>query len=148
MKKLILSFSIIITFGLYAFFINSKSSSSPQLSSGSDLYIVPPQSMPNGVRFENGDYTGTIEDVYYGNVQIKAVISNNQLSDVVFLQYPKEKDNSVKISQRAMPILRSEAIKSQSADVDIVSGATETSSGFRKSLGNALAQAQKAQTQK
>ena len=93
--------------------------------------------------FKNGDYTGTIENVYYGNVQIKAVISNNQLSDVIFLQYPKDKDNSVKISQRAMPILRSEAIKSQSANVDIVSGATETSSGFRKSLGNALAQAQK-----
>lgn len=144
MKKLILSFSIIIAFVLYAFFSNSKSNSSPQLaSSSSDLNIVPPQSIPNGVMFKNGDYTGTIENVYYGNVQIKAVISNNQLSDVIFLQYPKDKDNSVKISQRAMPILRSEAIKSQSANVDIVSGATETSSGFRKSLGNALAQAQK-----
>ena len=41
-----------------------------------------------------------------------------------------------------MPILRQEAITAQSADVDIVSGATDSSKGFRRSLANALAQAQ------
>lgn len=144
MKKSTLSFSVIIIFAFYAFFSNSKSNPTPQLSAlNSDLNILPPQSIPDGVSFNDGVYTGKTEDVYYGNVQVKATVSGGKLVNVQFLQYPKDKDNSVNISQRAIPILRSEAIKSQSADVDIVSGATETSLGFIKSLSNALAQAQK-----
>jgi len=40
-----------------------------------------------------------------------------------------------------MPILKSEAIKSQSSRVNTVSGATYTSTGFKQSLASALAQA-------
>jgi len=145
MKKSILSFSVLITFAFYAFFSSSKSSIVSQLPQPSpDLNITPFIPITaSSKNFKNGGYTGTVEDVYYGNIQVKATISSNKLSDVQFLQYPNDKDNSIKISRRAMPILKSEAIKSQSNNVDIVSGATETSVGFRKSLGSALTQAQK-----
>ena len=45
------------------------------------------------------------------------------------------------INGQAMPMLTSEAVQVQSANVDIVSGATFTSQAFQQSLGSALAQA-------
>ena len=45
------------------------------------------------------------------------------------------------INSRAMPILISEAIQSQDANVDTVSGASDTSAAFRQSLTTALNQA-------
>ena len=91
--------------------------------------------------FKDGSYAGPATDPYYGNVQAQAVIVSGQLTDVKFLQYPNDRRTSQQISMNAMPILKSEAIKSQSANVDIVSGATQTSEAFRKSLAAALAQA-------
>jgi uncharacterized protein with FMN-binding domain len=145
MKKSVLSFSVIIAFAFYAFFSTSKSIVVSQpTNSTSDLNTTLPLSdKSNSKKMKDGVYNGTVEDVYYGNIEVKATIASGKLTNVQFLQYPNDKDNSIKISQRAMPILKSEAIKSQSANVDIVSGATETSAGFIKSLGNALAQAQK-----
>lgn len=45
------------------------------------------------------------------------------------------------INNQAMPMLRSEAIQAQSANVDTVSGATMTSEAFIQSLQSALDQA-------
>ncbi len=94
-------------------------------------------------KYKDGTYAGSVEDVFYGNVEVRTTVTNGNISSVDFLQYPDDRDNSVKINERAMPILKSEAIKAQSADVDIVTGATQTSKGFIKSLGFALAQAKK-----
>ncbi len=92
-------------------------------------------------KYRNGSYTGSIVDVYYGNLQVQAIISGGKLADVQFMQYPSDRQTSLRKSQNAMPILKSEAIASQNAQVDAVSGATETSKGFVQSLSNALAQA-------
>ncbi|HEU5434149.1 MAG TPA: FMN-binding protein, partial [Thermomicrobiales bacterium] len=64
-----------------------------------------------------------------------------QLSDVRFLQYPNHRGRSVAINEQAMPILTQEAIQSQQAAVDIVTGATDTSEAFIQSLDSALRQA-------
>jgi uncharacterized protein with FMN-binding domain len=90
-------------------------------------------------QFKDGSYTGPAVDVYYGNVQVSATISGGRLTDVQFLQYPNDRGSSMQRSMMAMPILKSEAITTQSATVDAVSGATETSKGFVSSLGSALA---------
>ncbi len=45
------------------------------------------------------------------------------------------------ISQYAAPVLRSEALQAQSAQIDLVSGATYTSDGYAQSLQAALDQA-------
>jgi uncharacterized protein with FMN-binding domain len=58
------------------------------------------------------------------------------------LQYPNERNRSVEINSYADPILVNEAIQAQSAKVDIVSGATDTSQAFIQSLSHALSQAQ------
>jgi len=94
-------------------------------------------------KYKDGTYAGSVEDVFYGNVEVRTTVTNGNVANIIFLQYPDHSDNSVKINERAMPILKSEAIKAQSADVDIVTGATQTSKGFIRSLGFALGQAKK-----
>lgn len=89
--------------------------------------------------YKDGAYTGTSMDVYYGSVQVKAVVQNGKLVDVIILDQPRDRQYSAELAAYAMPILRTEAIKVQSANVNIVSGATATSGGFKESLATALA---------
>lgn len=92
-------------------------------------------------QYKNGTYTGPSVNVFYGYVQVLAVIQNGQLADVRFLQYPNDRSTSRYINSQAMPFLKQEAIQAQSANVDGVSGASATSQGFVQSLGSALSQA-------
>jgi uncharacterized protein with FMN-binding domain len=57
------------------------------------------------------------------------------------LDYPYENQKDQEINSRALPILIQETLDQQSADVDMVSGATVTSNGYRESLQSALDQA-------
>jgi uncharacterized protein with FMN-binding domain len=52
--------------------------------------------------------------------------------------YPNHTDRSVFINQNALPVLRSEALRAQSANIDLVSGATDTSDAFSESLQAAI----------
>lgn len=110
-------------------------------SAGNSTINAPAQNQTKKGLYADGKYIGNSADAYYGNVQVKAVISGGQITDVIFLDYPQDMMHSVLINSYAMPILKSEAIKSQNAQVDTVSGATETSGAFRESLASALAQA-------
>ncbi len=91
--------------------------------------------------YRSGEYIGSVADAYYGNVQVKVVVSGGKIADVQFLNYPQDRNNSIRINTYAMPILTSEAIQAQNANVDAVSGATATSAAFNESLAFALAQA-------
>ncbi len=99
---------------------------------------VPP---PKIGRYKDGEYIGNSADAVYGNIQVKAIIQGGNITDVQFLQYPNDRRTSVEINQQAMPYLKTEAIQVQNAQVDIVSGATDSSLAFRDSLSSALAQA-------
>jgi hypothetical protein len=57
-------------------------------------------------------------------------------------QYPNDRNRSIEINQYADPLLTTEAIQAQSGQVDIISGATDTSEAFIQSLSAALTQAQ------
>lgn len=96
--------------------------------------------IPKG-QFADGGYTGDSIDVFYGFVQVKAVVLGGKLTDVIILKSPNDRQTSIEIASQSLPYLKQEAIISQSANVDMVSGATETSAGFIKSLASALAQA-------
>jgi uncharacterized protein with FMN-binding domain len=89
--------------------------------------------------WKDGTYTGDSVDAYYGFIQVKAIIAGGRLTDVVFLDYPQDRSTSVQKNVRAMPILKSEAISKQSANVNSVSGATYSSEAFNQSLASALA---------
>ncbi len=157
MKKVFISAFLITVFTFYVIFQRlSLSSSAPQetavvndntspasIQSGSStpVSVVTPPPQQSNTGFKNGDYTGDTVDAYYGNVQVKVIISGGRITDVQFLQYPSDRRTSVMINTQAMPYLKQEAIAAQSANVDVVSGASATSQAFIQSLQSALAQA-------
>jgi uncharacterized protein with FMN-binding domain len=93
---------------------------------------------PAGQSYSDGVYTGPAADAYYGIVQIQAFVKGGRLTALKVLKYPSDRSTSVSINRQALPMLRDEAISAQSADVDIISGATLTSRAFIQSLGGAL----------
>ena len=74
----------------------------------------------------------------YGPVQVRIDVSGSQITDVVAVQLTNSNRTSVQISASAAPILRQEALQAQSAQIDMVSGATYTSEGYQRSLQGAL----------
>jgi uncharacterized protein with FMN-binding domain len=77
-------------------------------------------------------------------VQVRVTISGGEIVDVVALQMPSDR-KSGSINGRAQPILEAEAVAEQSANLDIVSGATYTSRTYAASLQGALDAAAQAQ---
>lgn len=140
MKKILLSLFVILTFSFYVIYKKNGDEE--------NIAVVAPQpqqtSSPNASsdnsteKYNDGTFTGDVTDAYYGNVQVSVKISNGKVSDVTFLDYPQDRQTSIEINTQAMPYLKQEAIAAQSDNVDIVSGATQTSGAFIKSLQTAL----------
>lgn len=156
MKKFIVAVLIIGAFVLYSLVdhtnlvalspnsstdSSSSSSSSTNTSSTSVVPTTPGTAGSSGSLYKDGSYTGSVADAQWGYIQVKAVIQGGKITDVQFLQYPNERNRSVMINSYADPQLTSEAIQAQSANVDVVTGATDTSDAFIQSLSDALSQA-------
>lgn len=135
MKKIFLSLTVISAFIFYSLSQKVEGSIPQPIS---QTMMPRDTQMMMGGQYKNGEYIGDVTDAYYGNVQVRAVISGGKIADVQFLQYPKDRRTSMEINTQAMPYLKQEAIQAQNANVDIVSGATQTSSAFRQSLQSAL----------
>ncbi|PLS29576.1 FMN-binding protein [Bifidobacterium parmae] len=91
--------------------------------------------------FEDGTYTGAVVATSKGDVQVQVTVSGGKVTQVVAVKYPNDNPRSLGIAQKAIPQLSDEAVQAQSADIQMVSGATETSTGFIGSLQDALDQA-------
>ena len=83
--------------------------------------------------------TGKVISTPYGQVQVQITVDNGKITDVQAVKLPTHGDSG-QISDYVKPILASEALQAQSARIDIVSGATYTSTGYAKSLQSALDQ--------
>ena len=77
----------------------------------------------------DGTYTGDAVAIKWGDVQVQAVIEGGKITSVEFLTYPTDRE-SQQINSQAAPTLIQEAIETQSATVQVVSGATFTSLAF------------------
>ena len=97
---------------------------------------------PTTTGFKNGNYTGQAVSTRYGTVQVQAVIGGGKITNVVFLQLPNDAGHTQEVTALAKPLLLQETLQAQSASVDSVSGATQTSEGFVQSLQSALTQDQ------
>jgi uncharacterized protein with FMN-binding domain len=82
--------------------------------------------------------TGPVVDTQYGPVQVRVTLQGGRIADVVALQLPSDRSRSVEISNYAAPRLHDEVLRAQSAQIDVVSGATYTSQGNIRSLQAAL----------
>ena len=86
----------------------------------------------------SGTFAGDTTQTQYGPVQVQVTVANGKITDVTALQLTDQGGRSVQISQEAAPILRQEALQTQSAQIQSVSGATFTSEGYTTSLQSAI----------
>jgi uncharacterized protein with FMN-binding domain len=87
----------------------------------------------------NGTFTGPSVFVNYGNVQVKITVANGRITDAVAVVAPSGRND--RWTNMAVPILKAQTLKAQSADIQGASGASYTSYGWYTSLQGALAQA-------
>lgn len=76
---------------------------------------------------------GTPESSSYGTVQVAVTFTGSRMVAVALLQAP---DDGRALT--ALPRLQEEAVKAQSADIDTITGATETSESYKTSLQAAI----------
>lgn len=81
---------------------------------------------------------GDPEDNPYGTIQVRVTVSGGKVTDVSTLQSPNDRGRSVEIARQALPQLRQEVLKAQSAQIDVVSGASYDSQGYAQSVQSAL----------
>ncbi|MGW2806212.1 FMN-binding protein, partial [Streptomyces sp. NPDC001450] len=84
-----------------------------------------------------GTVTGDAAQTQYGAVQVRLTVAGGKITKAEAVQAPKGGLSDQK-TQLAVPKLNQEAVAAQSAQIDAVSGATYTSTGYKKSLQSAL----------
>jgi uncharacterized protein with FMN-binding domain len=117
------------------------SSPPPATPSGAPPSGNTPTPSQSASGLKNGSFTGQDFPNQYGDVQVQVVVSGGKITDVKALQYPTDRPQSAYISSQALPLLRDEVLRAQSAQIDGVGGATFTSYSYYESLQSALSQA-------
>ncbi len=88
-----------------------------------------------------GTVTGPVIQTQWGPVQVQLTTRAGTITDVRVLQYPDSNSQDQQINTYALPVLVQATLEAQSADIDMVSGATYTSYGYLQSLQAALDEA-------
>ena len=102
-------------------------------------------------------FTGSLASVQqWGSLQVTIVVRKTttitgtkkkvtrKLTAVSVPAYPNHTDRSIYINRTALPILKAEALRAQSANINMVSGATDSSDAFAQSLQSAILKAKRA----
>jgi uncharacterized protein with FMN-binding domain len=113
----------------------------PASSSPSPAGSAPPTTAGSAPPTSGSDrrtVDGPVVSTRYGDVQVRIVLTGKQIVDVKALKLPNDRERSVQISDEAGPLLREEALTAQSAQIDLLSGASYTSDGYAQSLQGAL----------
>jgi uncharacterized protein with FMN-binding domain len=84
--------------------------------------------------------TGSVASTQWGPVQLKLTMSGGTITKVTVLQQPSGNPKDTEINDYALPILIKETEQAGNAQIDMVSGATVTSTGYIQSLQSALDQ--------
>ncbi len=92
----------------------------------------------NGSAANGATYAGDAVPTRFGNVQVQITMSGGKITAVNVLQIPNRDRRDQQINSYAVPILNQEAVAAQSADIDMVSGATVTSVAYLQSLQSAI----------
>ena len=87
---------------------------------------------------ESGTFEGDPVVTRFGVVQVRITVADGRITTVEAVQVPNRDRHDQLINDRAVPILNAEAVREQSSDVDLVSGATLTSQGYVQSLQSAI----------
>jgi uncharacterized protein with FMN-binding domain len=90
---------------------------------------------------KSGTYTGATVNTQWGPVQVRVTLTNGKITSANAIVYPTGNSRDQQISAYAVPKLNQEAVTAGNAQIDMVSGATFTSTGYIQSLQSALNQA-------
>jgi hypothetical protein len=82
--------------------------------------------------------TGPAVATRWGDVQVAITVDGSTITDVTVPVYPTGNGKDQRINAYALPILISDTLEAQSADIDMITGATVTSEGYVRSLQGAL----------
>ena len=116
----------------------TNSTSSPTTTSADGKTT---SSSPSSSSTKSETYTGSVAQTRWGPVQVKITLQGDKITKVTVLQQPNGNRRDTEINDYALPILISDTVSAQSADIDMVSGATVTSEGYVQSLQAALDEA-------
>jgi uncharacterized protein with FMN-binding domain len=84
--------------------------------------------------------TGPSVNMRWGPVRVRITVKGRRITNATATA-PTERPKSRSINQRALPILRQEVLRAQSARIFVVSGATLTSDAYGTSLQAAITKA-------
>jgi uncharacterized protein with FMN-binding domain len=82
--------------------------------------------------------TGDLVDTQWGPVQVRITVKNGTVTAARAVVYPQNNSRDQQINAYAVPTLNQEAVQAGNANIDMVSGATYTSTGYIQSLQSAL----------
>ncbi|MFI5686258.1 FMN-binding protein [Streptomyces sp. NPDC051636] len=100
---------------------------------------APAQESPQGGAAAAGTstVTGDVAQTQYGPVQVRLTVADGKVTKAEAVQAPKGGTSDQKTAL-SVPKLNQEAVAAQSAQIDSVTGATYTSTGYKRSLQSAL----------
>ena len=112
-------------------------------TSGTARAPVPTAAAPSGrTRRAGAGYSGTVTgpvvQVKWGQVQVRATLAAGRITGVDVLRTPDENAHDRQVNAAAVPVLVRQTLAAQSTRIDMVSGATFTSTGYVRSLQAAL----------
>lgn len=114
----------------------STGGSTPEATTGGSSGASSPSDGSSGS--SDGTYTGDAVMTRYGAVQVEITVSGGRITGSGVTQVPWSDHKDQEINSYAVPILNDEAVQAQSAEIDMVSGATYTSEGYIQSLQSAI----------
>jgi uncharacterized protein with FMN-binding domain len=82
--------------------------------------------------------TGASEQYGYGTLAVRVTVQGSRIADISVATLQTAEPLSQQIADQAIPILRSEVLSAQGAQINGVSGATYTSEAYAASLQSAL----------
>lgn len=113
----------------------STTTTTPTTSTTTTMAItaLPPQEGAEGEIFE-----GTRIYTNWGWVKVDIEVLDGLMIDAEMVMTPKATKRSIALTAEYEPILREQALTAQSSDVDLITGATTISDGYRRSLVGAM----------
>ena len=137
------SITSVYSAGVLAEPATSGSSTAPPASSASSgsAGSRPEGNGASGSGSSSGMHTtvpGDTVQTRWGPVQVEVSVAGSEITGVSVLQYPDDNSQDAQVNGYALPILVDATMTAQSADIDMVSGATYTSVGYQQSLQSAL----------
>ena len=141
-RRIVLWFMSTVT-ALVLLFSYSTSTSGPAGVGGATAAVAAGNPVSGGGTASPSAVTvsGPAVSTRWGDLQVEITVDGSAITDVSVPVYPDGNGKDHEINAYALPVLVSETLDAQTADIDMVSGATVTSEGYVQSLQAALDQA-------